>query len=840
MSREGSVVALAGLLALGVLAAGFADSLPEFVRAPSALFVLLALPGYLLSRVIPAPLAASGHHSALRLSLGFVLWLCALALWTTGFTIAGASFRAYAVSSTWALVSFFAAFAALTARRGGGRSPAPVAWAGWLLIAACAVFAAANPPALTVEGDGLDHIGYVRRVLTEDTLRPAGVLSLPADASRAWPDPRKGALHPVLALASWISSSDPVATWRWLGAVMFPAAVLSLLAFNASFLASRAMRIAAAALVLFSFDGSPFRFAAASAHGETVAAMWAWVLTALVIAAPSGVRWYHWMLLSAGGVLVHLGVAWHVLVLAATIAAFGGAWNVNARGRPAMVASLVAGVALALLIRRDDLAGGANVMHAHTQGVMFVSNGFFIASPMEVLRQYGMIFLGGLVCVPFLLIRARADARAVLVAAAIPFAVSFLPWMATWFYAHGSYMVFRSLLQVPAIAALVMTAGAIVSGVRARNFRALLIGLPVAVLWTLVFLRPVPMALVNEIRAKAGSTRGASPATSDLVRMVSTLPSGCVILSDPATSYVLGAYTSQRFVAAYEQHATPRDPLALERLEAARDVLSPYAVPDVAASACRRFGVNYVLVNRAPPREASDFLSVWRPQTYAVAVRRLVSTGAAFTLVDSTRDASLFRFNPDGVVGRAWSAQDQPVQVGVPALAACSIEAPDGTFEVTGIAVSPARALPGDTVQVTLGYRHDAISRFALPSLVHVRFDHEMVTKSADFPGAKQWRRFADGRSGVRSRFREDLRPGHGVYEPDLWPVGFDLFETFRIVIPGTARMGDYRVEVSVARQTLLPNFHARDLLFNRDHYSGRACASFAVVEHVTSQIGQP
>jgi hypothetical protein len=34
---------------------------------------------------------------------------------------------------------------------------------------------------------------------------------------------------------------------------------------------------------------------------------------------------------------------------------------------------------------------------------------------------------------------------------------------------------------------------------------------------------------------------------------------------------------------------------------------------------------------------------------------------------------------------------------------------------------------------------------------------------------------------------------------------------------------------VKVSRRTLLPNFALRDVLFNRDHYSGEACATLRV-----------
>jgi hypothetical protein len=87
----------------------------------------------------------------------------------------------------------------------------------------------------------------------------------------------------------------------------------------------------------------------------------------------------------------------------------------------------------------------------------------------------------------------------------------------------------------------------------------------------------------------------------------------------------------------------------------------------------------------------------------------------------------------------------------------------------------------------------------------------------------------SDGRDGVRSRFRADLVPGHGVYEPDLWPAGFDLCETFAVVVPSNARDGHYHVRLALAVDSLVPNFHLRDLLYNRDHYSGAACTSLTV-----------
>lgn len=834
MTRTRAFAGLAGLLGLGALAAGLVDAWPESVRALGTLVLVLVLPAALPGGLLPHAGDGSRRDAALRLCAGFLSWLCVLALWTTAFTVLHASFRTYAVATMWGLVVYYAT-AAVRAWRWVGATRAPGSGAWWWIVVACALFAAVNPPRLSVGEDGLDHVGYVRHVLSENSLDPGGVLAPVAGETRAWSDPRKGALHPVLAFTSWVASTEPAVVWRWLPVVLFPAAALALVAFNGTFVASARAWIASSALILLTFDGNPFRFAAASPHGETVAALWCWVLVAAAAGGPARLRGWQWALLGAGGVLVHLGVAWHIVVLAATIAAFGNAWQISWRARVALCGWLGAGAATGLLLRHDDLGGVSNLIHSHTQGVMYVTGRWFIASPLEILRLHGLIVLGGLACVPLLALSRRRDARRVLAAAAVPFAVSFVPWIATWLHAHGSYMAFRSLVQVPAFAAIAVAATILAAGVRARDRRALFLGVPAAALWLLAFARPVPGALARDLRARAaGEPRAQGVAMRDLSRVVARLPSDAVILSDPATSYALSARASQRFVAVYQQHGNPRDPHAMERIRSVRDALTPYFVSEAAAAACRRFAVDYVVVNGLSPAGSGDFLEVWDARMYRASRARMLSMAPAFTLVDSTAHAAVYRFDPDAGLGRGWNPITPPVVTGSPSLSPCEAAAPKDAFFVTGMALDRARALPGDTVRVTLGYRRDAPLPFALPAIMHVRFDHTVVQAAPSIPGAKQWRRAVDRRAGVTSRFRADLRPGHGVYETDLWPVGFDLCETFTVIVPRNARMGDYAVELSVEAETAVPNFHARDLWFNRDHYSGRRCASLVVVDRIT------
>jgi hypothetical protein len=824
------------------MAAGFTGPLPDSLRALAALFVVLVLPAILLERHVIRARAAIAS-APLRALFAFLSWLCILALWSAAFTVTRAPFHVFALATMWLMLALYALAAALPLI---GRLPVPPArpWPRTLLLAVLvsALFAALVPPRLGIGDDSLDHIGYVRRVASMDSMRPAGVLAMPrdagADALRS--DPRKGALHPVTAFLCALSDDTADVVWRWLAVILFPTAAIAIVVFNDAFLFSRVAAWCAAFLVLLSFHGTPFRFAASSAGGESLAALWCWTMTALALATWQP-GWIGWMLLAMGGVLVHMGVALHALVLAATVALLGATWGMTRAQRVRASVSIALGVAAALALRAGDLGGRVNPIHAHTQGVLFVEKQWFVASPMEILRLDGMLFLGGLACLPLvaLLARTRRDARAVLAAAVIPLVVSFVPWVATTLFRHGSYMVFRSLLNIPVYAAIVVCASWLFGAIRARRAGAMLVGIPAAMVWLVVFARPLPHSLAAEARAQVNARHAGVPVSLDLEDAASLLPTNAVILSDPATSYALSALTSQRFVAVYGQHANPRDPYALDRLQAVRDVLSPYATPSAAVNACKRFGVNYVIVNGAPPGGAG-FMPLWSRAQYRVTRARMAAMGQAFAFVDSMGGASIYRFEPTAPVSWSWAAQDQPVSVASLKLAPCEVPAPAHDFTVTGISVLPDTALPGDTVQVTLGYHHDAPSVFALPVVMHVRFDHDTLDRAREVPGEKIARRISDGRAHLRSRFRADLVPGHGVYEPDLWPAGFDLCETFRVVVPPNARNGHYHVRVALAYDTLVPNFHLRDLLYNRDHYSGASCTTLMVTNKITPGRAAP
>jgi hypothetical protein len=485
-------VATAGLFGFGAMAAGFSGPVPEPLRAITALLLVFVLPAVLFERHVIGVRAAT-LSAALRALFSFLCWLCVLALWSAVFTLARAPFHVFALATMWLMLGLYALAAALPL---AGRFPAAPRrpWPRALLFAvlACVIFAALVPPRLGIGDDSLDHIGYVRRIASMDSMRPAGVLAVPVDVTvgAILPDPRKGTLHPVVAFACALATASDIAVWRWLAVLMFPAAAIAVVLFNESFLYSRVAAWCAALLVLLSFHGTPFRFAASSAHGESLAALWCWTMTALALAAWQP-GWMGWVLLAAGGVLVHMGVAMHAMVLAGAVACFGSAWGMSRALRVRTCTAITAGVALGLALRAGDIGGPVNPIHAHTQGVLYVGKQWFVASPMEILRLDGMLFLGGIACLPLvaLLARTRRDARAVLAAAVIPLVISFVPWVSTTLFRHGSYMVFRSLLNVPVYAAIALCAQWLVEAWRARSGAAALLGTAAALVWLAVFVR---------------------------------------------------------------------------------------------------------------------------------------------------------------------------------------------------------------------------------------------------------------------------------------------------------------------------------------------------------------
>ncbi|MDH4037639.1 MAG: hypothetical protein OEX18_03860 [Candidatus Krumholzibacteria bacterium] len=833
---RGAGAAAAGFVFVGALAAGFLDATPAWVRIVLSLAGLIVAPALVFAPRLRGVVTAGGLlGGVLPVSLVGVLSLHACV--ATIFALSGVPFSAYATTVIWGTLAGFAGVLAARLRRPERPLPGvsglrlhrmipPLL----LLVGLAAVLA----PRYTGAEDAFDHMGYVRRVITLDTMRPDGVLSLPVEAVDALPpDPRKGGFHDLVALVADLAGADAVPVWWMLRLLMYPLGVLAFAGFASLFTRGVALALCMG-LFLLSYAGNAVRFADAAAYGQGLAATWYWTLAVLVLGGGGAGRARKAMvlLLAGGGVLAHLGVAMHATVLALTLLVFGGMLGIARANARRDALWMLAGVAAAFALRTAGAwgAGAGNEIHTHVHGIMTVTGRWFVMSPMEILRQHGLLFLGGITLLPFTAVAARTDARAraVVALSLIPVCIAFVPPLATLSYQYAGYMAFRVLLNAPLLPAIVVTVAWMIRGARRRGPALRVASAIVLVLWGIVFMGPSLRAGAGELgrRSAAGT---AAPRPLDLDTLVAGLPVGATVLSDPVTSYRLSAFTSHRFVAVLHQHANPRDPWALDRLAAVRDVISPFALPQSAVEACRRYRVDFVVLSGRAWGIGPGYLTPGRPDTFDAAWLRLASMPDSFREFARGDDFVVLRFDPDARESNDFDGVRAPVETGGGPPATCRIAVPNDRFEVTGFGVAPAVVSAGDSLMVTFGYRRDRVSALRPDVIFHVRFDHESLAGAARVPGDKYVRRMRERWLHVRYRFRSDLVAGHGIYEPDLWPVGTPLTEEFRIAVPSGAAPGRYRVEVTAVETTLLPNFDVTDLLFNRDHYSGVACATIEV-----------
>lgn len=791
------------------------------------------------------PDVASGPLERAVLWLTTGLAVVSLLSWLS--TLAGLSFDTYVIAVQWLLAVVFAAALAGRARPAATGIPPvePVLDDGaqrtFIIVAlVLATFSAVYPARIEFHGDALDHIGYVRCIQSENSLDPGGVLAQTGD-SVTKSDPRKGTIHDMAALVSRIADVDPAGVWSVLPVVLLPLAFLSFVWFCSVFVPRGFLVFFCAALFLLFQGGMGFLYGGEITNGQNVALLFYWTLVPLCFRfAATGARrvLVALVVVCAGGALIHIGLVAHFVILLATLLAFHRWCGLTARNVLRLCAWGGAAIAVVSLWKWVHSVSPGNWIHVHPQGLLYVTGRFFVASPFEILRQYGLVFLGGLVFVPLLLfgVRNSRHARLNIAFSAIPYAICFCPLLAPFFYDHAAYMAFRSILNVPLYAAVVTGVYLIAAWARRRWWPAKLLVALGLLVWSHLFLAPSLDAFTRA--ASQWRTELDRPSLferyDDLIRFLETRPRGSVVLSDPKTSYLVSATTGQRVVAVPGQHGNPNDFHAFERLSDVRDVLSPYMPLPQATAICDRYGVDYVVVNGRQDPGEWEYLSDWTADSFGPTLLKLTALDTHFRPVFERDDIVVLHYYPGEVPRVRWVPFRSPVEFGFEGMTPCRVGAPDNEFRIVSVDVSPRDVLPGETVTVRIGYDMQDLVSYGLPPVVFIRFDHQSIASSEkSYPGEKQVRRARERGGGYLLRYRVDHRPFGGRVAPDRWPVGVTFYEAFPVRLPSALEPGTYTVQFRVARETVLPNYTVRDLFYNRDHYSGRSCLTLSVSSQV-------
>ena len=813
--------------------AGVLRALPAALRAGLAFALLVWLPGMGWARAIGARPAGGGAFVA-AWATGFgVAWLGLLVLLTR---VMGAPFTALAhEGAIWVAVPWLVSLGtaprppdpnvSATRLRLVPGSACDIAIALAVLLAVEHV--ARHGPPISYLTDSPDHLGTIRRMLASGDAFPRDAFF--RDAGPAGVDPRKGLWHPCVALVCALSRVDPMVTWHVLSAILAGLLVLTAAGFAHRLGGPLAAAAGAWGTLLGYGGGLSTQYLSEAVFATKLADQFSLATAAALLLHLEDGRARSRIAvigLALGTIATHVFGAIQFTI---TFGALGlgllvrdRAWSQPLR-RLALTSVACALAALPYLVWRAQGAyAPVNPIHTETQGMLELAHGVRVISVGAVWDWLGPLW----VLFPLSLVWWWRAARepAVLYLLTTTLAVvtlMFLPPVVAVLEPRLGYLLMRLpwLLPVgPAVAFLVARARAAWSAGRRWGT------LGPAALLTVTIAGPL-------VDAAHAFTRGGGapdptamrPWTDALAWMDHGLPPGTVVLSDPATSYSIPAFTRHWVTCLADQHSSPNDSLALARILDARDALDPYAPWARTAQAVARWGATAIALNgRFPEPPPLDY---WAPARdwYDAARARLDRAPAAFERVYDANRFTVYVVHRDALARLGDGETPRPfVRARAPGDPALDLGS--GLPRLVSFRFAPDRAARGDTLLGRIEWRAPR----PLPPgsyAVAVRFDRALPGDVPRAPMAvsKLWRKAIERVRHERYRFRADHLPTSGDYGVDRWRPDEVVSDPFRVVVPGDVASGEYAVRVTMVRHPHYPNLDLRDLLSDDDFLNGLA-----------------
>jgi hypothetical protein len=709
---------------------------------------------------------------------------------------------------------------------------------------------------LGLVSDAPDHIACIREMVDQDRILPRTTFHIDGDGAAV--DARKGFFHVALAVLAALSHVDPARMWALIPGMLIPLALIVFHTFARRLLRSEGTALFATFLALICYgevtQGMFPRLAYGSHMGIVVA--WATLAMALEYVLQPTARRALW-LLAAGG---FAATATHAFAPALIVFALGaylvamlllrGVQHPALRRLGMALLVILAGCVLPLLWRLIFTHGPANPIHTHRQGILSLGPSFYVIMPLEWGRLLTVTGFGGIALSLFLWRRARDD-DAVLYLATLsiaPLLVVANPVVVPLLEPFLGYLVARFVMAVPFLMVLAYMARRMgESFLELNSARRVVASLLFYVFMIcLLFPRLESFARSHSAATQEGLRERSVLIWEDLMaRLDSEIASPKVILSDPLTSYAIPALTRHYVVSVLHQHGSPSDTLALARLTACRDVLSPYLGAGEKARLCRRFAVDCVLVNCRQPRTRDYFACSVGPNLSLAQKEALDAETALFRKIwNLGTDGALYRVrreNLDALAGVVMPGHSRPAGRATEELIQgilrreLPVDAnPADTDTVAGITLSGVAmdttlVSRGERVGMTL-YWQRVGEPSAFPLQVHVRLE-------TTAPRGPLWtlhlskvhRILQQVRTGLRYRNRRVHVPLQGMFGVQRWPADRYVVDRMAITIPEDAAAGEYQVKVMWEERTFLPNHHISHFLSDWDSYDGQIVARLEV-----------
>ena len=838
---------VAGLVACslavhGLLLSGVASALPGPLRLAAAFAVLLLVPGWAF--VVLGARPPGGAWLAAGWAFGFgVAWNAALVLLTR---VAGLPFLALL---PWTPLTSVLPWGLVLWRPGGSpaaRAPG-LSRAAVLAVLLAAAFAAVHAarfgPPLGYLSDTPDHVGTLRRMLQSGDLFPVDAFF--RDAGRAGADPRKGLWHGIVALLARLAGLGPLATWRWLSALVAPFFVLNVAALGFLCRDSAGAALAAWVLMLTYGGGLGESPARQAVYATRVADQLALAATVAMLAdLGRRVRATRLSAVALGFAAVAAHV-FSVIQFALVLPALGLGLLLRDRRfgpearRLAATASLLGLVCLPYLwFRVLQAYAPTNVIHTEPQGLTWLAGSMRVVSIEQLWGWMGLAWVLVPLSWPWLWRRGRGDvATLFLLTSSLAVALTIYdPPVVALLQPRLGYLLMRMVWIVPFAALAAWLLPELAAVARSRGNGWVRVGAGASLALALGVLVPSLLDALKTFRGPApGAVVEQDPRRwqADFDWMARHLAPGCVVLSDPATSYLVPMMTGRYVVTLVDQHGSPNDPLGVTRILDARDALDPYGTWERTREVVRRYGAGAIVLNdRFEEPLPLDF---WAPRHpwFLAARARFDAHPGVFPRLHDTGDLVVYGLRRTALDTLSGPATARPfVEAWVPGLDAGAPALRDSLARVpalVGFALSDTVAAPGANL-IGVARWHAVRPAGAGAWRVAVRLERGLPGGFAPpaFIGLPA-RKLLEWLRHERFGFRVEHLPARGDYGPDLWRADEVVRDSFALYVPPDAVDGAYQVEVRMYRRPHYPNHRLSEWFFDRDHDPGVTVGTLVV-----------
>jgi len=470
-----------------------------------------------------------------------------------------------------------------------------------------------------------------------------------------------------------------------------------------------------------------------------------------------------------------------------------------------------------------------NEIHTHMQGILYFSKSLYVINPIVFFEASGYLGITSLACI-FLFTKDQKKEiplRLLIHTLIAEYVLVFNPLWFPFLAKKLSYLLIRFEFSVPAMLLPSFLIFSLISGhIRIRKNRVKLIAQWLLVL-ALVFASIFTISKKRAYSPKRLLAEKSSGALGmvDLFDFINNkLKENNVFASDPLTSYSIPAFTDQFVVCPFDQHSTPNDSTAFERIAECRLLYDPYSSIEEIINIMKKYQARYLVINGRIPQNIQTMF--WKPnrKTALAAIERFKKNDSIFRLIYEADDLALFELsNGSHNVTQNKYPEAYPF-IGNPV--SCDETRKLVNSGINGIFIKevnfPSKTIKrGHNTEITITW----VSTEKQPTkgyIAYLRFDSEfkkppLYRKSF----GKLYRKILEKLKGKRYRFRVDLQPLEGIYPPYVWPLNREIKDKHTVYIPTNIKSGRYKVSIKLDIKAQFPNYTLSDILSDEDKYSG-------------------